>query len=312
MADQVMRVDGEFRGYVAGAEKAERATKKIGKAAGGIGDEFGKALMKVDILKQGLLKAFQIMEKVNALNVSASMNRDERNISIGVSSASLKADPYKMAAIIENRKGALSKDASADTSFLSALASMAENRKSPLASGEAEAAMTAFNRGGELLAREGGRGLLSKMSEGYSVEQSLKMLGAVNDPYDQALGGLERSNMASGSVIKDESDRSAAGNKTRAFQNSQREFARKNGWSQFITEWTPDMLQEFTATTATKLGSLAPEGSWAKGLAGDGQTGYEKEALNSEAIWALTNQLKETGVGIKAAVTKPNGKTEAP
>jgi hypothetical protein len=306
MADQVMRVDGEFRGYVAGAEKAERATKKIGKAAGSIEAEFGKALMKVDLLKQGLLKAVQIMEQINSQNVNASMNRDERNISIGVSSASLKADPYKMAAIIENRKGALSKDASADTSFLAALASMAENRKAPLASGEAEAAMTAFNRFGEPGLREGGKGLLTKMSEGYSVEQALKMIGPVANPFTPMLGGLERSNVADASVITDQDARGAQGENTRAFKNAQREFARGGRIQEFLTNWIPDPIQEQFARTGFGMRPLM------KAMGADVTLGMEEEAHNSGPIWELTRQIQALGRSNTAVVTQPNLKTEAP
>jgi hypothetical protein len=305
MADQVMRVDGDFKGYVAAAARAEKETSKIAKAASAVGGEFTKSLMRVELLKQGLSKVVQAMEKAYSLNVSSSMNRDERNISIGVSSASLKVDPYKMAKIIEDRKGALSKDSSADTAFLSALAAMSENRKVPLGQGEALEAMEAYHGLGDAGTREGGKGLLSKMNEGYSVKQSLQMLGPVKNPYNRMVGAFERSNQEDRSLIVDQNARSEEGEDARQFAMFQRKVSRNDRLTELYTNWFPDFIQQPVAAGLAAVGGL--------------ETNPTTASNNQPATIGLIKQLQSLGQSMQADTnakqqlnSRPNGKTEAP
>ena len=302
MADQVMTVDGNFRPYIEGARKAEEATKKVGKATASIGDQFSSALVKVDLLKQGLLKAFQLIDKANALNVDASKSRDERNIAIATSSASLKTDAYKVAGIIENRSGAGSRDAGEDVNFLSSLASASKSRPVPISEEEVLKAVALYHKIGDVGTGKGGGDLTDLISKGYSVDQSAKMLGRRN-AFAPALDAIGRGNAESGAQINSENARSAAGAESRAFTNFAQDRANKGGVVAQLYEMVmPDLLEkmvyDFNQAGAKKLGLNF------------GKNGYRDSVDQTAQSIDLGGAIQSLTNSIGASVTKPNGAVE--
>ena len=320
MADQVRRVDGDFKPYVAGAAKAEQATKKVGKAAASIGDEFGKAMIKIDLLKMGLLKVNQIMEQVNALNVGASKTRDDRAQAVGAAVGSLgMKNPYAVASIIENRKGAGSKDANADVSFLTSLVGVSKGRPAPLSDDESMQALSFYNRGGDLASGAGGSDFLSLLSQGHTTKSAAAILGKTRGGgsfYDEAGKATFRSNEDSARDLEGERNRSAAGDEARAFSNFAAKRAEKSTLNQIYEYLTPDALEKsiydagigWTNFQMDQIPNLAEMNGMKRRKPEYGNAGADSTEATIKLFNAINNLSGVTG----SVRTIPNGETKVP
>jgi hypothetical protein len=317
MADQVMTVDGNFKPYVEGARKAEEATKKVGKSAASIGDQFSNALVKIDLLKMGLLKVNQIIEQVNALNKGASVSRDDRAHAVGTAAGSLGVDPYKIAAIIENRKGAGSKDVGADVSFLAALASMNKGRPAPLSGEDSLDALSSYHATGDYMTGQGGGDFISLLGKGHTPKSAMAELAKSRKSagfYEPMGKGLYRSNSESGRAIESEGNRGAAGDEARSFSDFAAKRAEQSTLNQIYEFLTPDPLEKVMYDARVKWNNMQvdqfPSLSGMNGMKrmspGYGNAGGD----STEAFIQLNGAINRLSDATGAAVTKPNGAVE--
>ena len=100
--DQVMRISGDFSGYVAGAKRAEEATGKIGKQAVKMAEGFTGSLIKVELLKKAVNAVLQGMDRINEKNLAASRTHDDRMMSIGTAAGTLGVDGNILKGIIQS------------------------------------------------------------------------------------------------------------------------------------------------------------------------------------------------------------------
>jgi hypothetical protein len=313
MTDQTMRLGMDPKEYIAGADKAEKATKKVGKAAASIGDEFGKAMIKIDLLKMGLLKVNQIMEQVNALNVGASKTRDDRAQAVGAAVGSLgMKNPYAVASIIENRKGAGSKDANADVSFLTSLVGVSKGRPAPLSDDESMQALSFYNRGGDMAAGAGGSDFLSLLSQGHTTKSAAAILGKTRGGgsfYDEAGKATFRSNEDSARDLEGERNRSAAGDEARMFSNFAAKRAEQGTMNQIYEYLTPDPLEKVINDSYLKFRNYNRAFTGLEEYKSDYKAAGDPA---TEATIKLFNAINNLS-GVTGSVrTIPNGKTEAP
>ena len=301
--DQVMRISGDFSGYVAGAKRAEEATAKIGKKAATIGDQFGNALLKVDLLKQGLLKAYQLMEAINEKNVGASRSSDDRAIALGVAAGSVGADPYRAQKIIENRKGAGSASADADVSFLESVAGLNESRPVSLNPDEVIAALELYHRIGELGAGKGGSGIVKGLARGESPEQISKTLAQTRgNSFQEAGAAVGRLNSEGGSAIEEQRQRSAAGAEMRAWREFQDQRSRTSRFQEVKDFFVPDAVEkryyDFNAAAMESRGITPADG------------GYRQSVDKTAEAIGLGNEIRNLGNVINRDQARPNMQTE--
>ena len=304
--DQVMRILGDFANYIAGARKAEEATGKVAKKAATIGDQFGNALLKVDLLKQGLLKAYRLMEAINERNVSASRSSDDRAIALGVAAGAVGADPYRAQKIIENRKGAGSASADADVSFLESVAGMNESRPVGLNPDEVIAALELYHRIGELGAGKGGSGIVKGLARGESLEQISKTLAQTRgNTFQEAGSAMGRLNAEAQTKIDVEGKRSAAGAEMRAFSEASERRSAESNLHSALSYFMPNIV----------LKSLADDKSVPNAMQefwGGGKAGYAGGVDKTAEAIGLGNEIRNLGNVINKSQTIPNGNTGVP
>lgn len=263
MADQVMKIDGNFKPYVNAAKTAEQATKKVAKEAGEIGSQMekgvGKALIKVELLKMALTKVVDALSRARDTSIAASTSGGDRALRVRDSANKLGlSDPRGLERIIGNRQGGGTLDAT--MSFMENLAEQNRSSNVPMSGKDAEALIDTFNQGGEPLYGKGGadilEGLRSGRSGGSIVEQlRSERLGNNNQrAYAEVRvrSAIDRKQLAEEFAAYGNGT-APVGDTTRIYdaQNAQRQATGEQGIAGSITYGlTPDMIQQNIDTAA--------------------------------------------------------------
>lgn len=244
MADQVMRVDGDFKGYVNAARGAESATKKVAKEAGGIGDAVAKSIVKIEILKMGLSKAVQLLTQINTLNTDASKGRDDRAMRVSTAASSLGIEGRTLIDKLENRKGKLSTNAQSMT-FLESLASSQKSANVKMSASDASESVDLFEQMGEMVAGKDGGDFIKLLADGRSPKESAKRLLSERGnagQYEQFYTAVGNQNEADQKTFDDQARRGAAGAAQLSFDNfNKRE---RGGMGDLVNQLIPDFIQK--------------------------------------------------------------------
>lgn len=302
--DQVMRISGDFSGYVAGAKRAEEATGKIGKQAVKMAEGFTGSLIRVELLKKAVNAVLQGMDRINEKNLAASRTHDDRMMSIGTAAGTLGVDGNILKEIIQERKGAGSKNTDEDINFLESMASMNKSRPAPMGKSEIIAAMQAFHDRGTLGTAAGGSELLEGLAKGQDVATVLDELQKKRGkPMPGALRATVKSNKEDNTALMAIEDQRMAGDDMRELLRKEQaaitrmpDGVRKNT-SQFIQEWMPNAIKGFLVGNGQDMETMRKEN----------EAGNKDQAAAAALGQAIGGTINAT---INKTLSRPNMQTE--
>ena len=175
MADIVLKIDADTARYIAKIAAAANETKKIGETAGkGIGSTMessvSRALLRIELLKKALRTVADAANDIGQRATDASKTAGDRRYSLATSLSGLGVKDVG-GAIKQIEAGRGLATSQQTTAFVEALASASEGQRAPLDADTAQAAIAAFQRGGELLYGKGGVELTKGFERGLSVDE---------------------------------------------------------------------------------------------------------------------------------------------
>lgn len=307
MADQIMKVDGDFKPYVNAAKGAENATKRVAKEAGGIGDAVAKSIVKIEILKMGLSKAVQLLTQINALNTDAAKGRDDRAMRVSTAASSLGIEGSGLISRLENRKGKLSTSAQS-MSFLESLASSQKSANVKMSAADASESVDLFEQMGEMVTGAGGSDFIKMLSDGRSPKESARRLLSEQKnagQYQEYYGAVNRQNQADQATFNDQARRGAAGAEQLAFDNfNKRE---RGGAGELINQLVPDFVQKKYHDVNQRLGGSLGIDTGPTYSASDSVDNGE----TAQYLRRIADGLdKQTGIIQKANAPTPNNNAE--
>jgi hypothetical protein len=310
MADQVMRVDGDFKGYVSAAAKAEKATKNISKEAKEIANAvkkaeertlkmaegFSKAAIPAMALGASLAQAVSLMNKLRDRDMGASERGGARESALVNTANKLGlSNVFGLKKEVADRTGGATLEGL--TAFMSGLGDYNEDAKVPLSGTDAESLVSGYNKGGDAVFGENGRNIIRKLAKGESPQSILKAAGSskllatpesiqaafLRNKEDAAL--LAEENLATRPTGTSPLSEGAA---ARLYNAENRGAAVGQNWmDRMAHEYFPDMYQQKVDETL-----------------GDYKTKYDG-AAQWQALKAITDATRQSN-------SSPNGKTEAP
>ena len=211
----------------------------------------------------------------------------------------------KAKAIIENRKGAGSKNAEEDTSFLESLVSINKSRPAPLTPEESMGALGLFHRRGPLGSGSGGSEIQEGLSKGYSVDQIAQSMAAKRGGVSEdAAAAIARQNAEGGSAIEEQAGRSAAGAEMRAWRIFQDKRSRGSRFQEAKDFFVPDVVEkgyyDFNDSVMRARGVESVDG------------GYRQGVDKTEAAIDLGREVRGMRESFDKIQVRPNGNTGVP
>ena len=209
--DAIFRVAADVAEFVTGMARAEAATKKVGKAAGGIGGQISGSIIKVELLNRALNAAGRAISGVLDKAQSASKSAGDRAIDVATSLSSLGVRDINGASKrLSSSSGGTTPEVKA--AFARALAGANQQRRTPFSSDEAEGFLAAFSEGGELGFGPGGESLIKGASEGTPLSDIIKqaqqrsgpLLAAMTDSGSPLFQGLRGRRAEVGAQLEEE------------------------------------------------------------------------------------------------------------
>lgn len=169
-SDAIFRVAADMAEYIAGMDRADRATKKVARSAGDIGGQITGSLIKVELLNRALNATGRAISDVLNKAQSASKTAGDRAIDVATSLSGLGVrDINAVTRRLSVGSGVTTPEQGAQ--FARALLSSNRQRRAPLSGAQNEQAIEAFLQFGEFGFGAGGEDLLTGLAEGQSLER---------------------------------------------------------------------------------------------------------------------------------------------
>lgn len=165
-------IDADAAALIGAAIKAGNEIEKVGKKSKTIGDEFGRALTKVELIKKALSQVARGFDEVTSKAEAASRAAGGNRVGFATSFAELGVTDIDRATDgIRNSRGATSLEER--ESFVSSLADQQRRSRSRISPDDAEYLAKVYTAGGDIPFGKGGRGIIEGIERGLSPQEAV-------------------------------------------------------------------------------------------------------------------------------------------
>lgn len=247
--DVVLKLDADIAQYIAKMSKAQAATERTAKSAGGIGDEFVKGMAKVEVFKRAIEAAGRAVSGVLDKSAEASRRGGQFSLTATAALAPMGVRDIERT-ITQMRTGQGASTPDQRLAFAQGLQGMNAGRAAPMREEQVLQALEAYQQGGDILYGAGGKELISGLEKGFSLAEikrrairSRPGLNAVlNTPTGTVATELGIQSLESSSAVTNEAARRNAGLQVRAGAAANEETAASNRAADIFRNIMPDAV----------------------------------------------------------------------